>query len=393
MPQQIIPEETCHSCGNPAPTMVLSRHTIALCSACGTVCSVCDEVQYTEDTEIITAGDSLHERVCSNCAHWCYRCDAVWILNELETCLACQLTPEEDDDDDEYEDSDSDGAGVHSYNYRPTLVFHGTGPLYLGIEQEMEFPSASNSSAVLEYLRTIDRQEQLFFVKHDGSLHSNGLEIVSHPMAPEWALTDYPFELQQTLREQRGIPNGNAGIHIHVSRDAFTRYHAWKFTYFHYANPAFVQAIAGRDPSQWASLKATAAKRRMTKPGAVDIAVNGMSISSAIRNKWRGGERYTAVNQRNEATMELRYFASTTSTEVLRGYIDYVRALYEFTKIARVRNRKDSKRDLSGLAFRRWAAAEERFPDLMWLLENRSIGTDTSMGSVAVPTGMEWKSQ
>jgi hypothetical protein len=377
-----------YGCPTP-PTLLDPQRGDWYCTAHATVCAACATLRGTYYViEVSEGSDHLGDMVCESCAHYCENCGDYWII-DVDECDSCRNAVDYDEDEDgEY----GEVSGLRSYGYKPEPIFHGEGPLYLGVEQEMEFSTGSGARAVMNWLGEYDRSSSLFYAKHDGSLSQNGIEIVSHPMSPEWAVNDYPWELQELIGSNGGIPDRHAGMHIHVSRDAFTDYHLWKFVYFHYANPTFVERIAGRDPSQWASLNSKPTRKRMTKPGAVDIAVGDRALHTSIRSKQGGHIRYTAVNLSNRTTAELRYFASTYDPAVMKGYFEYVRALYEFTKIAKVRNRKDPSRDLSGLSFRQWAEASGDYPHFMNLLTLRGIPME-SLGKTVNNAGMEWKEQ
>ena len=381
-----VPRCASYGC---AQTPVHTEHSTSFCVEHIETCAICGTVHGSYWINQLEGGERYDEWACEDCAHSCEDCGEFWFLADQRRCDDCQYDYEHGVDEDEgYGEVD----GLLSYGHKPQPIFHGEGPLYLGVEQEMEFHTGAGARAVMEWLRDHDPDRDLFYPKHDGSLSMNGIEIVSHPMSPEWALNDYPWELQDLIRDNGGVPDRNAGLHIHVSRDAFTDYHLWKFTYFHYANPIFVEKIAGRDPSQWGSLASKPTRKRMTKPGAVDIMVGDKALHTSIRTKRGDHIRYTAVNLTNRTTAELRYFASTHDSAVLKGYFDYVKALYAFTNIAKIRNRKDPSRDLSGLAFRQWAEASGEYPHFMNLLTLRGIPM-TSLGKTANNTGMEWKEQ
>jgi hypothetical protein len=350
----------------------------AQCASCNTYFPI--DYVYSVDEGIPYVGEYL----CSDCGSWCSSCGDVF-LYEQYTCDDCSL---------DEEDNEGHVDGLRGYMHKPPPIFHGAGPLYLGVEQEMEFQTAVGANNVIDWLRGHDPTQSLFYPKHDSSLNNNGIEIVSHPMSPEFAIHEYPWELQGVIGSNSAIPDVEAGLHIHVSRAAFTKYHLWKFTYFHYANPTFIRMIAGRDPSRWGSLDTEPTRKRMTKPGATDFTLGGATLHSTIRKKIPGGghHRYTAVNLCNEATAEMRYFASTYDPAVLKGYFEYVRALYDFTNMARVRNRKNPDHDLSGLAFRRWAESTGDYPHFINLLTLRDIPME-SLGKTANNVGMEWKEQ
>jgi len=387
----VTAQEYCPSCGlqiDPDRTFPVTLHPVgeedgqvALETHCSNCCTTCEHygcqvhgsLAYSETDDSYYCED--HHRYCPNCGN-----EPVGL--DTSRCWDCR----DEYDDDDYEDSPvSLGTpSFVSYSYKPDPNFHGDGPLYMGVEHEMEFERGSGRDAVMQLAAEL--APDLFYFKHDSSLTRNGCEFITHPMSPDYAINEYPHDVVRAMAANGGIPDDNAGIHIHLSRAGFaTSYHMWKFLHFHYANPVFVKALAGRD-SHWAQFTSRSAPRRMTKGGAVDLMVSDVSLADMARKYKRGGdavyERYLAVNVQNAATIELRYFSSTVDPEVLRGYFDYVKALFEFTRIAKVRNRANPSKALSGLAFRQWAEASGDYPHFMRLLSIRSINPSVSLGPV-----------
>ena len=145
---------------------------------------MCGDLRTTYSGAEVDSGESHSgETVCSNCAHACTGCDEYW-LTDSARCEDCQYERDHPDDDD-WEENDGDVRGLLSYSHKPFPIFHGDGPLFLGVEQEMEFHTNAGARAVLAWLADHDPNMELLYAKHDGSLVQNGVEIVSHPMSPE----------------------------------------------------------------------------------------------------------------------------------------------------------------------------------------------------------------
>ena len=105
--------------------------------------------------------------VCCDCCG-----ERIWMANDygthyLHLCASCRadnyvtcencgaLIPQEDahynDEDEAYCDSCYErgyGGTIHNYSYKPEPIFYGDGPLYLGVELEVDEAGKDNINAV-----------------------------------------------------------------------------------------------------------------------------------------------------------------------------------------------------------------------------------------------------
>ena len=79
---------------------------------------------------------------------------------------------------------------INDYSYKPDPIFYGGGPLYMGVELEIDEGGESDSNA-RKILEVANAQEELVYIKHDGSL-SDGMEVVSHPMTLAYHMEKMP---------------------------------------------------------------------------------------------------------------------------------------------------------------------------------------------------------
>lgn len=107
-----------------------------------------------------------------------------------------------DDDCDDCDDSDY--AEVHdaeSYikdpSFKPVPMMHGEGPLYLGMELELEVGEGGRGDCA--YLAD-GWLADLGYLKEDGSL-DDGFEIVTQPMSFTWAMENFPWRMLRDLRD------------------------------------------------------------------------------------------------------------------------------------------------------------------------------------------------
>lgn len=229
---------------------------------------------------------------------------------------------------------------IKGHTYRPATKFFGLGTPHLGVELEVE-----NSKELKYYERSSDNVKKdfnpthdiadwvqlqidsLFYCKRDGSIGRGGeaaIEIVSHPFTFDFA-KKHKKQIATFLKElkEQGC-HGNpktCGMHVHVSRKDLSTTNIYKMLRFFKQNEDFIKFISGRDNisqmEQYASVKNSfASKLSITKS-----ALSGRSAT-----------RYSAINLTNTATVEIRIFQSTLDPKAYYKNLEFVIALYSFSK-------------------------------------------------------------
>jgi hypothetical protein len=214
--------------------------------------------------------------------------------------------------------NESTRGTLRSYSYRPVPSFYGKGPLFLGMELELE---------TTDFDSTLDVAGRSFgdlaYFKEDGSLQC-GFEIVTHPMSYAYAADNFPYEALADLRTAGGfIREASNGIHVHVSRAGFTGpCHMYQWMKLLYRNENMVSRLARRRSSEWASFDSyyRASQKEVVKPGR-----RGQQAT-------RGMGRYHAINAQNTDTLEVRVFASTLEPEVAAGTMAFVASSVEYAR-------------------------------------------------------------
>jgi hypothetical protein len=208
---------------------------------------------------------------------------------------------------------------IHDYSYNPKFKFHKTDKdrrtlLYFGIELEVESMGCSKIEAV----RSLP---DFVYVKSDSSI-KNGFEIVSHPMSYDWLRANedkWNQVLELRKKGWRSYQTDTCGMHIHLSKLAFGNFHLYKFMKMFYNNPDFILRISQRssdDLREWASVQDTE-KNLIYKAQHKSYGQNG---------------RHTAVALSRENSVEVRIFKGTLCPPSFWKNIEFVRALYDFTK-------------------------------------------------------------
>lgn len=112
------------------------------------------------------------------------------------------------------------GEALHAYSYKPRPIFYGDGPLYLGVELEVDGAGQSAENA-REVLEVVNHRADYAYIKTDGSL-DDGLELVTHPCALPEHETAFPWQDCLDTFRALGYCSHNAGtcgLHVHVNRD------------------------------------------------------------------------------------------------------------------------------------------------------------------------------
>ena len=228
----------------------------------------------------------------------------------------CDDNSDDDSDADSYDGYESSDL-VYDYSHKPDPAFHGSGPLYLGLELEINTPLGELDDAAR---LAVSELGGLGYLKEDSSIQ-DGFEVVTHPMSHDWATDHFPWPMLEKLRDMGCSPDGN-GLHVHISRAAFNGpLHIYRWLKFFHRNQQQVIRIARRESPHWAAFSAHSRRHAKTL---------------AKGEVW--GERYSAINTNNATTLELRIFASSLIDREVRAALDLAAATVEYTRTLTTRD-------------------------------------------------------
>lgn len=270
-------------------------------------------------------------------------------------------------------DDDMDGR-LHSWDYKPTPVFHKTADdpqpkTFYGVEIEL---TSDCTSSEMELIKRVGDNENLLYPKSDGSV--SGYELNVHPMTWAWATASFPWKMVEDLDNLGStVDTQENGIHVHVSRDGFSgEVHLFRWMKFVYRNQAHAERIAGRKTDHWAGFREghmssqkqhALNQMRMRKQREREEAGDYFEPRSEYQSDNTTASRYSAINTTNAATVEVRIFASTTNPSVFRQRVGFVAATVEYTRQLNAQAIINGGWDWS--AFRTWLLANaETYPDL-----------------------------
>lgn len=238
-----------------------------------------------------------------------------------------------DDPDDE------DGCPIPNYHDANRLWSVETARLaavaYYGLEIELCFESAGDR---LDYYEELDFPTADLTAERDGSLDDDeGLEVITRPFTlPELRQHRNPLEqaMEAANRYDVACPSPSGyGVHITTNAQRLTSDHRRRLVDATYDMRALTEFVAGRksNPEYYSYNKGC-----------------------------RGGEKYTAINERSDGSFEFRVFQGTPDWQVLLSYVEYVDALTEWT-----RNPANPTQGPVGQAlFRAWTYVTGRYPAL-----------------------------
>ena len=192
--------------------------------------------------------------------------------------------------------------------------------LYLGVELEMEVPGRTNILRTLSCINV----PWLYAVKDESLIH--GVELVSRPMTYRFFNNNRNTIIQYLnffkSKGALGWGKGNAGIHVHMSKEAFTEKQLMNFQNIIYNYPDLTRLISGKTNS---SLKMWSALEQESR--------DDMKYKARLKRHPAEVGRYVAVNLLNKGTVEIRIFRSTLHPQHFFKNIEFCVALYEYSGV------------------------------------------------------------
>jgi len=199
---------------------------------------------------------------------------------------------------------------IKENTYKPKAKFYKSAkeedsPLFYGIELEVNCQEEMSDPV----LKAMNKAH--VYLKYDGSI-GVGFEIVTHPhsFSAQKELWKKFFSEKFHLKGMTSYKSKRCGMHIHMSKDAFTQDHLARFVLFinNKENVAFITSIAQRKEGQWAKLDPNKKADRL------------VPIS-----------KYEAVNLSPKKTIEVRIFRGSVRKDRFFKNLEFVDSLYHYT--------------------------------------------------------------
>ena len=336
--------KTCSHCGTEAGRLTEADSKL-FCPPCLStlyfLCNTCKDFHVVSSRKIVRAeggyGKLLCPKcfdetnvLCAHCGYGCKKADSRQFQNQtycnicydsMFTCVSCQQRLFKD----RLYDSglcqqcwtDERRAINTDHLAKAPLEFKGNGPLFYGIELEVECDEKLNRRAV--YAKDILKLFGGFVItKHDGSIKDPatgrvvGFEIVTVPASREYQREKWNYFFDNKPKGLRSFDTTTCGLHFHVSRIALTQLQIAKMLLFvnHESNQPFITMIAGRGPNNYCKIQSKAYKD--------------------ARRGCQHQDRYEALNLHNKDTVELRIFRGTTKRESFFKSLEFYDCLIHF---------------------------------------------------------------
>lgn len=252
----------CDDCGNwvPEDEALTTADGDTICESCYEsdyfTCENCGEIHHVDDMVVVNRDTRREEYVCEDCADQRYYrcdecgeyfdsdfvhtdsddnciCDSCWDRGDWVYCddcgriIRCEDANWNEDDEVYYCDdcwSEHEHRSFHDYGYKPTPEFqYRSGEagkqdsiLTFGVELEVDCGDDHNDLA-----DDLVQLNQPIYMKHDGSLGSEGVEIVTHPCSLAYHQYELRWaEISRTCRshDYKSHDAETCGLHIHIGR-------------------------------------------------------------------------------------------------------------------------------------------------------------------------------
>lgn len=322
-----------------------------------------DEVTYIDSTgEYIYDRDFLNEEYsyCEECDEWYRNDEGRWLENYerwvCDGCIndyysaECAVCHEPIRDEDEHYDEDENGEEIvicdncyrhgasnrEDSNVNPDSIIGGyhcnhgvweqfkledeeNPPFYMGFELEVEPRVTSKYN--LTNAANAAREGINCILSHDGSLRTNGFEIVSQPQTYNYIMAQYQKyeEAFEKIIKAGYISHnsGNCGLHFHVTAPTENREEAVArlWIIIETFKEQFQALSRRRGDFHWCRFLSQQPYKSLYK------------IAKVAKDA-KESTRYLAINDRNEHTIEIRIFRGTLNIKTFYADLQLVNNLF-----------------------------------------------------------------
>ena len=303
------------------------------CEYCGDLVNIEDDACYIEDREVYYCPSCArhHAWECSDCGHW-YARDLIYVSNEdRHICRDClyegcyyecsncgDIISEDGAHYSEWNDSyfcdacwqDNEDRVIYGYKDwtgEPSFYGFPADGLYFGAEVEIDKGGENDENAAR--LLDILGGESIAHCEHDGSL-TDGFEIITSAFSLPYYMANIREKMADMMKEAvkmgyRAHDTNTCGLHIHVSRAPLEGHEETLFNILKRFRKEFIKLSRRKDMGKLEQYAAF--------PG-----------EDTEWTYYSTGSRYHALNLRNFATLEFRFFQGTLKPESFTAAIQLI---------------------------------------------------------------------
>lgn len=333
---------TCEDCGEVHPLDYANRvnpdtrHEMYVCDDCAEAdyffCDHCQ--QYFSRTYLAVNSDD--HTLCEDCARYYVECDRCHSLvheddayydsdHNLDLCPSCWAA------------RSRNSCYFHGYDYKPEVEFYQRkgedfrNTLYFGLELEVDKGDDHNKLS-----DALGEMGEPIYMKHDGSLDDEGVEIVTHPCS----LAYHTYQLRWKGISRTCLDHGyrshdthTCGLHIHVGRAQMGETSDQRdmtvgnLVILTKALWGTIEPFTRRTKSalaRWAECNDICNWESLDQYD--DISMTNL----ALETRWNRAGRYQAVNLCNSETVEFRIFRGSLNRETIIASVQLVNNLTRY---------------------------------------------------------------
>ena len=311
---------------------------------------------WTEETDGEYIGDEWYstewlenncER-CQDCGEWLFDCDGYYIEGYGYICNDCYYNGcygycddcgEYYSSDDLYEhdgnyycsscyenNSGHDGRiccyHEHKGEFIPFKLDNEKNPYYIGFELEIEHKdnTTRNEEEALDILQDLN-----VVFEEDGSLNDSGFEIISQPQSYNYIMKNKD-KIKQVFEKLVNLGyishnSNNCGLHFHFTRPKNSDYTINRIWLILETFKNEIQKITRRNgDAHWCKWLSDNTYNKIK------------ALSSDYIKDHKDGDRYKALNNTNENTIEFRIFKGTLNFETFFADLQLLNNIYKLAK-------------------------------------------------------------
>jgi hypothetical protein len=305
------------------------------CESFYTICDDCGELVHEDDTAVARVdGDNIY--ICTGCRDLYWYCEHCGMYvttsdwnQDRDCCTHCAETIDFDELDYRYEEE------INNYSYKPKPKFikgdNEVTKRFYGMEIEIGESIDARAGAQIVY-PLLNKSGRRAYLKRDSSIRTGGYECVTHPMSSralhEWIDKDFTEAKKERYHSWN---TDGCGVHIHVSRNSIGKLTLFKLN-------VLLNMLRGKNNLNFVKFFTNRTPNALNHWAKVSNQLPFTFLESIKNGNGYTYDRYVAINQQNEKTIEFRIFDGSIDQSVLHSYLEFVECVLDFCVNTAIKN-------------------------------------------------------